>query len=252
MAKTTKELKTTLDWAKAYIAFGLPVLPCYRVKPDGDCMCPPNSKERAKTPDGSCKTPGKHPVSKLVPRGSLSASSDLDQIKKWFSRDGEYNIAVATGKNRHGNLMVVDLDIRDGKDGPGTWEALKREIGGEFPQTIWQTTGSGGQQLLWWTEDEVSMSSETKLGSGIDVRGKSGYIVVPPSVNDMGAYQWNNWGPLHMIATAPKLLEDRARNGKAAPSPAAGVTRRAGNSTPETEQKDDPQDRLTESQLREL
>src|SRR5579872_3155014 len=143
MAKTNRELKTTLDWAKAYIAFALPVLPCYRVKSDGDCTCPSNSRERAKAPGGSCKTPGKHPVSKLVPRGSLSASTDLEQIEKWFSTDGEYNIAIATGKNRYGNLMAVDLDVRKGKDGPGTWKLLKQEIGGTFPDTLCQTTGSG-------------------------------------------------------------------------------------------------------------
>jgi hypothetical protein len=251
MAKPNKELKTTLDWANALLTFGLKVLPCYRVKPDGDCMCPPNSKERKRTKDGSCSSPGKHPIPKLVPRGSLDASDDLSQIKKWFAKDGDYNLAVATGKNRHGNLMVVDLDVRKGKDGPATWEALKREIGGEFPDTLWQTTGSGGRQLFWWTEEEVPMNQETKLGPGIDVKGKSGYVMVPPSMNDLGAYEWENWAPQpHVIATAPKLLEDRAHRGKAAASPA--VTARAANPTPEAEQKDDPNDKLTLFQIQEL
>lgn len=252
MAKTSRELKTTLDWARKYIAFGLPVLPCYRVKPDGDCTCPPNSKERRK--NGSCKTPGKHPVPRLVPNGALSASTELDQIKKWFVNDGEYNIAVATGKIRQGNLMVVDLDVTKGKDGPATWEALQQEIGETFPDTLSQTTGSGGRQLFWWTDAEVSMSSETKLGSGIDIRGKSGYVVVPPSANKYGPYEWDNWGALLVIQSAPKGLVDRAQHGKSPASPV--VTARRAAPTPLTQAgpvcADDPHDQLTLAQVQEL
>src|SRR5437016_1628901 len=106
MEKTMREIKPTLDWAKEYIRCGWPVLPCYRVGPDGDCKCPANSKERKKTENGSCSSPGKHPVWELVPNGSKSASNDINQIKKWFAEDGKYNIAVATGKNNQGWLTV--------------------------------------------------------------------------------------------------------------------------------------------------
>lgn len=249
MGNKKKQPVTTLDWALEYIKRGWKVLPCYRVEPDGDCACPPNSDERVsnKKNPGVCKTPGKHPVSRLVPRGSLDASDKMDQIEAWFSKDGQYNIAIATGDNRQGNLMVVDLDTRKGKDGPATWEALKKELGGDFPETLQQTTGSGGKQLFWWTDVEVPMSQETKLGSGIDVRGRSGYVVVPPSANDLGSYQWDNW-PL-VPESAPKALEERAIHGKPA-SPRPKVTARQGAT--DTEEKDDPKDKLTLSQVKEL
>ncbi len=245
------KIKTTLEWALEYVKrYGWPVLPCYAVKPDGQCNCPPDSDSRRhKNEDGTftlgaCKSAGKHPYAPLVPRGSHDATTDINTIRRWFANDGEYNIAIRTGQNDQGSTMVVDLDVRKEKNGPATWDALDAEIG-PFGETLQQTTGSGGRQLFWWTDTEVSNSAESKLGPGIDVRGKSGYVVVPPSVNDMGEYNWENWGC--DVLTAPKALEERAIVGKAAPRP---VTRAA--AAPGPVAVDHPHDRLTLAQVEEL
>ena len=245
MGKKIKEPKTTLEWALEYVKrYGWPVLPCYAVTNDGHCTCPPNSKER-KQKDGTygeCKSPGKHPVSELVPRGSLDGTTDINIIKRWFGNGREYNLAIRTGENAQGNIMVTDLDVRKGKNGPATWEALSNEIG-PFSETLWQITGSGGQQMFWWTNAEVPMNQETKLGPGIDIKGKSGYVLVPPSTNDMGDYSWQNWGS--DILTAPPALEQRAIAGpRAASQP---VTRAAAAPRP-----DNPHDRLTYEQVQEM
>gem|GEM_PF-3544205 len=243
--------KTTLDWAKEYIMRGWPVLPCYAVT-GRECNCPPDhkmrhyeDKETGREWFGACKSPGKHPHSQLAPRGSHSATTDILTISRWFENNGEFNIAVATGHNNQGNLMVVDIDVRDGKAGPATWAELEAELG-PFGETLAQTTGSGGRQLFFWTDTEVPLSAGKKLGPGIDVRGKGGYVVVPPSANDLGDYSWENWGSEAL--TAPKALEERAILGKEKPRPAS----RPVTGAPRGPVTDHPHDRLTLAQVQEL
>src|SRR5689334_5309821 len=156
MKKTPKKLRTTLDWAKEYAARGWSVLPCYGVNPDGDCQCGNRHPMRGQKDGtfGACKSPGKHPVSRLVPQGCKNASVEIAKIKEWFSFEGVYNVAVATGKTTHGWLTVVDVDIAKGKTGPQSIAALQVE-NSELPKTLSQTTGSGGKQYLFWSTGEV-------------------------------------------------------------------------------------------------
>jgi hypothetical protein len=249
MGKTTKQPVTTLDWAKEYIKRAWPVLPCYSVKPDGDCMCPPHHKSRRQE-DGTCRSPGKHPASHLAPNGSGNATIDFNQIKQWFSEEGEYNIAVATGKNNQGLLVVVDLDVRKGKDGPGVHAALIAAANKPLPITLSQTTGSGGKQYLWWSAGEVTNNAETRLGRGIDIRGTGGYVVVAPSANDLGPYKWDNWGPPHAVLSMPDWYKEICAKGVPA-SPEAAKQRTAGPLA-KADSKNDPNDRLTLAQVQEL
>ena len=238
MGKTTKKPTTTLEWAKEYIDRGLPVLPCFRTKSGGDCSCPAQ---------GTCKSPGKHPVSKLVPRGAGDASTDITKIRAWFAKDREYNIAVATGRNSHGWLTVVDLDITKGKDGPKVHEALLLAENKPLATTLSQTTGSGGKQYFWWSKSEVKNNVETKLGAGIDIRGTGGYVVVPPSTNKNGTYKWDKWGPPELILSMPDWYEQRCAKGASARAKVPTVA-----TAPALEHHDDPSDKLTALQVREL
>ena len=248
----TNKVKTMLEWAMEYVALGWPLLPCYGVKPEGDCRCGGRHPMRRKKDGtfGVCKSPGKHPVSKLVPKGCKNASLEIAQIKKWFSVEGVYNVAVATGETSQGWLTVVDVDIVKGKTGPQTLAALQAE-NDELPNTLSQTTGSGGEQYLFWSAGEVRNDTESKLGPGLDVRGSGGYIIVPPSIHVKGGYRWNNWplGP----ASMPEWLETLA-NGRATATrvKAAPLRARTVNAKPLSLPKDDPDDRLTPFQVREL
>ena len=46
------------------------------------------------------------------------ATDDPDQVAKWWEKNSEYNIGIATSKYANGRaLVVVDVDTKNGKDG---------------------------------------------------------------------------------------------------------------------------------------
>ncbi len=70
--------------ALQYASLGLPVLPFYTCA-DGACTC---GKGKA------CERPGKHP---MTAHGVKDATTNLDQIEKWWSESPNANIGMATG-----------------------------------------------------------------------------------------------------------------------------------------------------------
>jgi len=98
------------------------------------------------------------------------------------------NIAVDCGKS---NLIVFDLDVKNGRDGLANWEALKDELGLDDSEAWVSETPSGGQHIIFSdTTSGSAGNSARNLPSGIDVRGNGGYIIVPPSTIPEGNYRW--------------------------------------------------------------
>ncbi len=80
-------------------------------------------------------------------------------------------------------LVVVDVD------GPRELlEPLEREHG-PFPETLTALTGRGGLHLYYWSETE--MGNRTNVVDHVDVRGRGGQVVAPPSLHRSGKrYTW--------------------------------------------------------------
>lgn len=180
-----------VEVAQRYATHGWPVLPLHTPRPTG-CSCTA----------AECGSPGKHP---RTARGLHDATTDLDQIRQWWSRWPHANLGVATGAAS--GLLVLDIDL---PDGPATLARLE-SAHGPLPATCEQRTGSGGRQLLFAHPGQL-VGNRTGLQPGIDVRADGGYIVVPPSLHATGdRYRWTG-----RIAPAPppgwllRLLE-RAR-----------------------------------------
>lgn len=89
-------------YAEYYARKGLFILPLHSPDGDGGCTC--------NRP--SCPSPGKHP---RTSNGVHDATTDLDQIREWWSKWPDANIGMATG---HGN-PVIEVDFRSG--GAVTW-----------------------------------------------------------------------------------------------------------------------------------
>src|SRR5574340_1433480 len=108
MSKVEQNGRSNLEWALDYAAKGFPVFPCYRVLRDGRCSC------KAK----DCKRIGKHPTTR---NGVLDATTDADQIQRWWGAMPNANIGVATGHELpDGGLLIVvdvDTDTKKGKQG---------------------------------------------------------------------------------------------------------------------------------------
>ena len=105
------------------------------------------------------------------------ATTDAETIKAWWTRWPTAMIGIPTGKPS--GLVVLDFDIKEDANGFESWEAL----GQSLPQNVIEVkTPSGGSHFYFqYDPARPDRNSGGKVGSGIDVRGDGGYVVVPPS-----------------------------------------------------------------------
>ena len=123
--------------------------------------------------------------------GCLDATTDLEQINKWWSAYPNANIGIATGEQS--GIIVIDIDIKhhEGKFGDESFEELEKTLGA-LPDTWEVITPSGGRHIyLKYPEGYDIRNSESKLGQWIDVRANGGYVVAPPSTLKNGLYEWD-------------------------------------------------------------
>lgn len=176
------------------------------------------------------------PGSKKPPRGShghLDASNDPAVVAEWWRRTPHANVGIATGKAS--GIWVLDVDLQH--DGPATLAALLTKHR-SLPPTVEAATPSGGRHLWWrWPADGTELRNSVGcigrgLGRGLDVRGKNGSIIIPPSVlRDGRRYCWT--GNARQIAAAPPWLialalppPDPVRPVPALRAPSEGAPRR--------------------------
>lgn len=115
---------------------------------------------------------------------------------------GMNNAGVATGDG----FAVLDIDVKDGRDGRPALEAL-----GPLPLTLTVATPSGGLHLYFALPPGAEIgNSVNRLGKGIDVRGHHGYVVAPGSSTPKGSYTI-----LRTVDRLPLLPEHVVRKCKA-------------------------------------
>ncbi len=132
-------------------------------------------------------------------RGLLDASTDPEQIRKWWEICPEANIGIAVPDG----YAVIDVDPRNG--GAETIDALERERG-DFPPTRVVRTGGFGLHLWYRLPPGQALP---KLGDGVDVQQLGKYVVAPPSLHESGRrYEWRD--PHAPIADAPAWLAAKA------------------------------------------
>src|SRR5437660_7121675 len=129
-----------------------------------------------------CSNPGKHP---LVRHGLHAATTDLQRIRRWWTRWPQANVGIRTGAAS--GLLVVDVDGAVGMESLG---GLGREDGAL--RAAWVRTGSGGWHAYVRRPDGAPIrNSVGRLAPGIDVRGEGGSITAPPSRHASGdVYRW--------------------------------------------------------------
>lgn len=125
--------------------------------------------------------------------GCKDGTTDVEQIKTWWSMWPNCNVGVATGNG----LLVVDID---GDDGAVTLSELVLEHG-PLPKTRCVKTASGFH--FWFhANGALRNSAKTKLGKGIDTRSDGGYVVAA-GVHPSGIRYVSDDSP---IASAPDWL----------------------------------------------
>ncbi|MDW5313357.1 bifunctional DNA primase/polymerase [Rhizobium sp. PL01] len=143
--------------------------------------------------------PCKQDKTPAVKGGFKAASTDPEQIRSWFNKNSMM-IGINTGDS---DILVVDIDMKGGLDGEGSWNALMAEHGGYEPVTYMVATPSGGRHLYFKGHRGIR-NSASKLGPGLDVRAAGGYIIAAGSVNGAGTYE--NLFPERGLAPLPDWL----------------------------------------------
>lgn len=162
---------TILSAALTYVEMELSVFPIFAPFGDG-CSC--FKKD--------CSHIGKHPA---VKGGWKAATTDPDQLHRWFDNGMMRNLAIATGAVS--GVIVLDVDGPAGADSLRKLETLY----GPLPPTASVVTGRG-KHLYFRYPPQGLRCSVDKLGPGLDIRGDGGYIIVPPSLHQNGRrYEWS-------------------------------------------------------------
>lgn len=145
-------------------------------------------------------------------RGHHDATTDAEQIRRWWTARPDANIGCPVPTN----LIVLDVDPRNG----GDVAAL-----GELPETatVWSGRGDGGQHL-YFVRPRTPLTS-TRLPDGIDLK-VNGYCIAPPSLHpDSGRpYVWED----HPFAHLPGHVLDMLRYTPPKPRPAPKTAAEAG------------------------
>lgn len=139
---------------------------------------------------------GKTPIVKDWPN---AATVDAAAIDGWWNEQPDANIGCPPDRS---GCFVVDVDDKGDKCGSVVLAALEAERGA-LPETLTIETASGGRHM--WFKGSAA-NSVGKLGAGLDVRGISGFVLMPGSV--VGGRSYKTARDVKPASPAPWLLAE--------------------------------------------
>jgi hypothetical protein len=152
-----------------------PVTPFYGIV-DGSCECGKPRTDKHK--------PGKHP--RFDGWQEQNATADHQTISKWFREHPNSNFAAIAGVVS----VVLDVDVRPGKDGNAELGQLEAESGQCLPPTVTVLSGSGtgAKHLYFRVPQDVAILQKPTGTTGIDFQRSRKAIIVPGSLHESGHY----------------------------------------------------------------
>ncbi len=102
----------------------------------------------------------------LTRNGFKQATTDLEQIRAWWTANPEANIGWHLDAS---GLCAIDLDLGHPMDL-------------DLPATMTIKTPSGGRHMIY--EGQIPSTQSPKLAPHVDTRGVGGYTLLPPSIVD--------------------------------------------------------------------
>lgn len=177
-------LLTNLDWAQAYAAQGLVVLPLWPGK---------------KVPHASKR----HPERSLLGEGfklDTVGSKDPGQLIDWWAQEPNAGIGIVCG--RRSRLLLIDIDTKN--SGEWAWESWKAERADEglvLPISPVVKTPSGGFHLWFLLPEGVDCRLWDDWLPGVDVLGTGHWVAAPPTlVSEHGrAYEFLTSGTIPVV-----------------------------------------------------
>jgi hypothetical protein len=132
----------------------------------------------------------------LTAHGLLDATTDQEQIERWWSENPSANVAI-----RADGLLVVDID---GADNP--WLADDQDKSQGLACAPTSLTPRGGRQHLFRQPEGKHWRNTTgQLAPHVDTRADGGYVLVAPSVVEGTPYRWQEE---HELSVPPQRLPE--------------------------------------------
>jgi hypothetical protein len=149
--------------------------------------------------------PNKRPLSRF----KETATTDLSAIRQQFDANPDALVGIPCG---HANIVVIDCDVRDGKQGVKNFEALEHKYG-RIQGAVRVKTVSGGLHIIVQKPAGAAIgNSPGGLPPDIDVRGDGGYIIAPGTT-------WAQTGAGWTIEDGSERLFDAIASGTLAEAP---------------------------------
>jgi len=157
-----------------------------------------------------CEPRGKAPLTDLVRRGHLNATTNPRTIRRWWTKKPRANIGLYAKKS---GVIIVDVDDE------AKFGAWLEEHDIEIPFTIEQLSGGGGRHI-WFKDPGCKVVGKIP---GADIKS-NGYVIVAPSTHPNGEY-YKAIDPLEDATVAPlpkkllTLLREKKGDRKTAAKP---------------------------------
>jgi hypothetical protein len=113
-----------------------------------------------------------------------TATYDEKMVRSWLLEHPFANFAVLTGLK----TVVLDLDVREGKDGIAELYALATSAHQNVPATVSVISGSGATHLYFNVPLEIDQLQKPKGTKGIDFQGIGKAAIAPGSRHINGNY----------------------------------------------------------------
>ena len=165
--------RTARQMAQAYARAGWPVFP---LAPGSKLPAIPAAHPPGDTAGAACTG-----ECGRLGHGFHDATTDPGVIDRWWGRNPDCNIGIATGAP---GPDVLDIDVRQDGSGFAALNRVKRAGLADGQQAIVRTP-STGMHLYYRGTGQRNGSIR---GQHVDFRSKGGYVVAPPSSTPAGSY----------------------------------------------------------------
>ncbi len=150
-----------------------------------------------------CDPVSKKPCGELVPNGFYDASNDEVQVREWWNWKRQHLIVgIWPSKS---NIVVIDCDNKDGKQGVEAFHKLCTERGIDLSSAFIVSTPNN--VLHYYFRSNVKFgNSEDKLPDGVQIRNDKGYVISAGSTLSDGRSYRLVQGSVDTIPQLPDAL----------------------------------------------